>query len=146
MRVEIRLDGQLSEPYAVLYAPRLSEELERLARRLSDERDMPIAGFNDGQARLIDPEEIRYLYCQGARVYAHTIHGDYALRLRLYELEQRLDPARFVRVSNGEIVNLKKVKRLDLSRAGTLSMEIEGGARVYASRRQISKIRKRLGI
>lgn len=70
----------------------------------------------------------------------------YALRLRLYELEERLSPMRFVRISNSEIINLYLVKRLDLSLSGTICMELAGGATAFVSRRYVSKIKDILGI
>ena len=61
--------------------------------------------------------------------------------MRLYELEERLDN-RFVRISNSEIVNLKKVKSLDLSFVGTICMELSNGEVSYVSRRYVSKMKK----
>lgn len=69
----------------------------------------------------------------------------YQVRLRLYELEERLDN-RFVRISNSEIVNLKKVKSLDLSFVGTICMELSNGEVSYVSRRYVSRMKKILGL
>ena len=60
--------------------------------------------------------------------------------------EERLDNNLFVRISNSEIVNLKKVKSLDLSFAGTICMELSNGDVSYVSRRYVSKIKKILGL
>ena len=68
------------------------------------------------------------------------------MRLRLYEAEERMDSSKFVRISNSEIVNLKKVKSLDLSFVGTICMELSNGTVSYVSRRYVSKIKKVLGL
>ena len=73
-------------------------------------------------------------------------NGTYQIRLRLYEAEERLDNSKFVRISNSEIVNLKKVKSLDLSFVGTICMELSNGTVSYVSRRYVSKIKKVLGL
>ena len=80
------------------------------------------------------------------KVFAKTEYDLYQLRLRLYELEERLDDALFVRISNSEIVNLKKVKNLDLSFVGTICMELSNGDVSYVSRRYVSKIKRLLGL
>ena len=68
------------------------------------------------------------------------------IRLRLYELEERLDDRKFVRISHSEIVNLKMVKSLDLSYVGTICMELSNGELCYVSRRYVSKIKRILGL
>ena len=64
--------------------------------------------------------------------------------LRLYELEERLDAARFVRISNGEIVNLERVTAVDLSLSGTICMTLDGTVKAYVSRRYMKKIKETL--
>ena len=68
------------------------------------------------------------------------------IRLRLYEVEQRLERVSFVRISNSDIINLKKVKRFDLSFAGTICVTLLNGTVTYVSRRFVTKIKKILGI
>ena len=64
----------------------------------------------------------------------------------MYELEDRLDKNSFVRISNSEIINLKKVKGFDLSFTGTICVKMKNGRVTYVSRRYVSKIKQVLGI
>jgi len=68
------------------------------------------------------------------------------LRLRLYELEERLRPFSFVRISNSEIINLKRVRSFDLSLVGTICVTLSDGSKAYVSRRYVPKIKEVLGI
>ena len=79
-------------------------------------------------------------------MYAVTGDGEYLLRLRLYELEERLDKSSFVRISNSEIINLKKVRNFDLSFSGTICVSLSDGTVTYVSRRFVAKIKQVLGI
>ena len=56
-------------------------------------------------------------------------------------MEEKLDKTRFVRISNSEIVNLRKIKRMDTSITGTIKMYLEGEIETYVSRRYVSKIK-----
>ena len=92
--------------------------------------------------------EIRVtLYAQDKGVYARSETGEvYALRLRLYELEERLDSHTFVRISHSEIVNLKQITALDLTLSGTIKMTLRDGSACFASRRYVKKIKQALGL
>ena len=94
----------------------------------------------------MDPDAIVKIYAEDSKVFAQTDKWMYQIRLRLYEAEERLDSSKFVRISNSEIVNLKKVKSLDLSFVGTICMELSNGTVSYVSRRYVSKIKKVLGL
>ena len=43
------------------------------------------------------------------------------------KVEGKLDRHTFVRISNSEIINLKKVTALDLTLSGTIKMTLQGG-------------------
>ena len=79
-------------------------------------------------------------------LFRSTEKGEYALKFRMYELEEKLDKNCFVRISNSEIINLKKVKSFDLSLTGTICVKMKNGRVTYASRRYVSKIKQVLGI
>ena len=97
-------------------------------------------------ADLLEQEELYRVYAEEGKVFGVTQDGTYALRRRLYELEEQLDKKRFVRISNSEIVNLKQVKSFDLSFAGTICVALRDGTVTYVSRRYVSKIKQVLGI
>ena len=80
--------------------------------------------------------------CRGTQ----TAEKIYTVRLRLYELEERLDPHTFVRISNSEILNLKKITAMDLSLTGTIRITLEDGTSTYVSRRYVKKIKDALGL
>ena len=51
-----------------------------------------------------------------------------------------------MRISNSEIVNLKKVTSLDLSLTGTIRMTLNGSVTAYVSRRYVKKIKQAIGL
>ena len=113
MQIKIQIDPACAEPQLVVHTAAVTDEVNTLIARLSDVRPEAIAGFSGDVVSLLMPDEILRIYAEQQKVYAETVSGArYALRLRLYELEERLSPMRFVRISNSEIINLYLVKRL----------------------------------
>lgn len=94
---------------------------------------------------LLPQSQLVRCYAQDKRVYA-TVDGGavYLLRERLYELEEQLDRGKFVRISNGEIINLDKVTAVDLSLTGTIRMTLGEAGYAYVSRRYVKKIKEAL--
>lgn len=146
MQVEIKIDASCHEPKLIIFTDAVTEEVNALLQRLSDHNLPIISGSRDGKTKILEPDDLFRIYAGGGKVFAATSDGEYLLRLRLYETEERLNPAQFVRISNSEIINLKKVKNFDLSFTGTISVEMTNGATTYVSRRYVAKIKKILGL
>ena len=70
--------------------------------------------------------------------------GVYWLKMPMQDAEAMLNPSWFLRISRYEIVNLRKVRQFDFSISGTLRIDLEDGTEVWASRRFIPAIKKRL--
>lgn len=146
MQIEIKIDSSVTEPKVIVLADRMSEEVDRILHRLSEQAPQVIAGFREDQAHLLEQEALYRVYAEGGKVYGVTGDGTYVLHRRLYELEELLDRKQFVRISNSEIVNLKQVKNFDLSFAGTICVSLKDGTVTYVSRRYVSKIKQVLGL
>lgn len=145
MKIEVALDPALSELLVRILTPGETPELAALLRRL--EERSPLTGFRDGAAVPLEPEDILRFYGEDKEIRAQTAAGEiYTVRLRLYELEERLDRRVFLRVSHSEIVNWKRVTALDLSLSGTIRVTLAGGVTTYVSRRYVKKIKEVLGI
>ena len=86
------------------------------------------------------------IYTGNQKVYIQTHQGEYVIRYRLYELNEALDKKQFLRISNSEIVNVKKIRDIDLSIIGRICIRFEDNTQTYVSRRYIPKIKKHLGI
>src|SRR5690242_17858971 len=61
---------------------------------------------------LLRAESIDWIEADGKFVQLHTAKGVYAVRQRMAELEQQLDPAHFLRISRSAIVNLDRVQEI----------------------------------
>lgn len=146
MQIEIKIDENCKEPKIIVVTDKMTEELNALIKRLSDSPPQMLAGFKDETVELLEPNDIYRIFAESGKVLAETTRGEYTLRLRLYEVENRLDSFNFVRISNSDIINLKKVKGFDLSFAGTICVTLSNGTTSYVSRRYVAKIKQLLGI
>lgn len=146
MKIEIKLDDSCQEPSVIILANKMTDEVRALVKKLSDATPQMLTGLRGNQLEILDQQSIIRIYAASGKVYASTEDGEYALRLRLYELGDRLDPTSFVRISNSEIINLRKVKGFDLRFSGTICVSFSNGTVTYVSRRYVSKIKKILGI
>ncbi len=146
MQVEIKIDSSYEEPKVIVLTASMTNEISAVVKKLSEDVPQVISGVRNEKVEVIEPQTIIRIYAASGKVFAVTEKGEYTLRLRLYELEERLDGSRFVRISNSEIINLQKVNCFDLSFTGTICVKLSDGATTYVSRRYVSKIKKILGI
>lgn len=146
LKVEIKLEENCSETKAIIVTDKMTEEISQLSRCLANERSQELIGFDGENAELLDQTDIIRIYASNGKVYALTDRQEYALRMRLYEVEEKLNNASFVRISYSEIINIKKVKKFDLSLVGTIRVSLSNGDISYVSRRYVKKIKQTLGL
>lgn len=145
MKIEVSINEAYTEPKIVICTDKMTEEINAIIQKLSSHPPSIITGFRDEKAEILEPSQIIRIYSENGKVYAQTAEGTYRLRLCLYEIEERLDKT-FVRISNSEIISLKKVKGFDLSFSGTICVTLTGDIVTYVSRRYVRKIKQVLGI
>ena len=146
MQIEIKIDEGCKEPKIIVVTDKMTDEINAVLKKLSEEQPKIIAGFKDDIVEVLDPSDIYRVFAASGKVFAETNHGEYTVRLRLYEMEQRLDENAFVRISNSDIINLRKVKGFDLSFSGTICVTLSNGTVTYVSRRFVAKIKQLLGM
>ena len=144
MQVEIKLDESCTEPKIVIYTASMSEDVQTIVHTLTDSPLQILFGKQGEKIQPLVQEDLIRVYAAGGKVFAVTDSGEYTLRQRLYELENRLPPSQFVRISNSEIINLRKVDHFDLNFAGTICVKLSDGSTTYVPRRYVSKLKKRL--
>ena len=137
---------------------RLDEALARLeaggAPDLDSAQAPPAEGWSGYPARflarrssryhVVPREDALYLATEEGITRLQTKQHHYWMQPSLSELERRLDPARFCRVSRGAIVNLDAVREVHPAPGGGGVAHLSDGTRLEVSRRRFRTLLDRL--
>ena len=140
----MKLEPERTGVRVEIHAPAMTPEVDALLKRL--EEPEALLGFREGTAVPLTAAQILRFYGEDKAVLVQTETGIYAVRQRLYELEQQFAAQRFARISHSEIVNLRKVTALDLTLTGTIRVTLTDGTVCWASRRYVRRIKEVLGL
>lgn len=146
MKIKLNIDKKIEDTYIAICSDALSPEVKKLYQTIDLAVNATIQAHDGDEILFIPCQDIIHIFTQDLKVYVATLNGIYRLYERLYELEEKLDSTMFIRISNSEIVNIKKIKRLDTNFTGTIRIYLDGEREAYVSRRYIVKIKKALGI
>lgn len=146
MKIEIILDSKVKETLIKVYAKEMNQDVESIQRLLEQSLTNRLVGFKDHQVIILDQEKIIRFFTKEKRVVAETAQEEYTVRLRLYELEERLKSTSFIRISQSELVNIDYIHRLDLNFQGTIAIEFKNKKISYVSRRNLKNFKKALGL
>lgn len=146
MQVEIKIDSSYTDPKIIILTASMTDEVSSIVKKLSENVSQIIPGYKDEKIEILEPADLIRIYANSGKVFAVTGKGEYTLQLRLYEAEERLPSNQFIRISNSEIINLKKVNNFDLSFTGTICVKLSNGITTYVSRRYVAKLKKILGL
>jgi two-component system LytT family response regulator len=124
-RVRLRAPGRADERVVALL-----EGLERRRRYASR-----FVVRDQGAAFFLPAEQVEWIEAERNYVRLHAKGGAaHLIREPLKEVEARLDPERFVRVSRSAIVNLDAVERVEPWFRGEYVLILRDGARLTSSR------------
>jgi len=147
MRVRLRIDKNFEEPEIQICNDVLTSRIKQLAEDISAFVNEGITGTDfRGEKVMLPIRNILRFYTENQKVMVQDGKEVYSTQEKLYELEERLDAGQFFRISKSEIVNLKKIKRLDMSVTGTIKVILADGTETYTSRRNVTKLKQCLGI
>lgn len=130
---------------APLDAGRIDGLLQELLQRSEREEPRRVTARAGKTIRVFEAAEIARFHA--ADRYTVFQHGgqEYILDDSLSSLEDRLEPAGFIRVHRAELVNLNQVKALHLEE-GASEVELADGQRAPVSRRLVGALKRRLGM
>lgn len=99
-----------------------------------------------GEVLFVKAADIDWI--EAANYYAclHVGARTHVLRRSLIELESELDPAQFCRIHRATIVNLERIRSMELKDDGEYQVVLETGARLRLSRRFRRRLQSRLGL
>ena len=97
-----------------------------------------------GLVRVVPVDRIDYVTSDGSYAELHVGTEVHVVRSSLQALEDRLDPARFVRVHRGTLVQLDRVESVRVASGGDYQARLLDGTRLRVSRSRYDDLMRRL--
>ena len=149
LQVDVKINPCVEDVEVLITAEKKTQFVNNLVEVIWDfdkHTVTTLTGYIDNRAYIIKVADILRIFALNQKVYIQTANGEFLIKYRLYEIEDVLRKQKFLRISNSEIVNIKKIADIDLSIIGRVCIRLSGDICVYVSRRYIPKIKKSLGI
>lgn len=142
--IDVVIDEQYVDPKVTIQTKERTEQVDNIIyaiENVSGNDFPPIPAHLGDNIELLSQRDIFRAYTQGRKVMVQTADQSYTIKRSLAALEEDLNPKRFLRISQSEIINLYKVKRFDINIAGTIGIEFDNGQTSWAARSRVRAIK-----
>ena len=99
-----------------------------------------------GQVLFVKISEIDWIEAADYYVCLHVAKKTHLLRQSLFEVDQELDQTSFCRIHRSAIVNLDRVRGIEVNEDGGHNVLLDDGTRLRLSRRYSKQLQARLGL
>jgi len=125
----------------------LSRAKEKLAHYLPPQPRAPerLVVRSRGQVLFVSVADIDWIEAAGYYACLHVGSDTHILRRSLSELEQDLGDEKFVRIHRSIVVNLERIRGLELQTGGEYEVVLKSRVRLRLSRRYRKRLQDRLG-
>lgn len=143
--IDVIIDDSYTDPKVAIYTKSRTRQVENIISAVENvsENDYPtLAGYNDDRIEFLSQRDIVRVFTEGRKIVIQTDAGQYYSNKTLSGIGDVLNPDRFIRISQSEIINLYKVKCFEFNSAGTIGIELENGCKTWVARRRVKAIRE----
>ena len=145
MHIKAQINEKFKETELHVCKDSLDDEVKRIVDELHAMYDPALNGTDEqGNRCVLTPGELVSLYAEKQKVYALDTEKKYIIPKTLQELEKQLGSCGFIRISKSEIVNMRKIRSIDMSVTGTIRVIMKNGYETYTSRRNVSRLKEML--
>jgi len=129
----------------VIRCPKQTEAVDRLVALLHS-ADRKLTGVKDNETHLLDERDVFYIESVDKRCFLYTAAAVYETPLKLYQLEERLADAGFVRSAKAQILCIAHIRSLRPDFGGRILAVMENGEHLIVSRQYAKALKERLGL
>lgn len=145
MKVSVDMSPAYTEPYAVIYTDRITEEVQRLLDLFSS-RESPITALlREEEIVILKSRDIYMVRVEDGDTILYGEKEQYRSRKRLYEISSQLG-AGFMQISKSTLVNLSVMDSLEPGFGGGYLLKLKNGCQDYVSRRYLPEFKRYLGL
>ena len=145
MKISININETISDTEIVINSRSLTPEIERIIATLRI-LDQQIMAVKNDEAYILDVARIVYIESVDRKTFVYTKEDCFESKLKLYEIEQQLCQAGFLRVSKSCLVQLKFIRSLKSELDRKIRLTLENGEQIIVSRQYADELKHRLGV
>ena len=145
MKITIQDCGVGEEEEIIIRCRNVDEQMLQMIHAIKAGREK-MTVFQSDKLFQILPQEIYYFEAVDNKVFAYMAKEVYETKLKLYEIEQRLQNTDFFRASKSTIINLANVRNLSASIGGRFDACMKNGERLVVSRQYVPELKRKLGL
>lgn len=146
MKVEIDINKKYKGTNVVIQSPELNQDVTDIVTKLENRKTATISGNLNEKIYILNPENIYLFYSMRGKVLADTKESSFEIKQKLYEVEENLVGSSFIRISKSAIVNIYKIKNIEISFNGSLVVKFDNGHDEVISRRFVGKVKEFIGL
>ena len=102
--------------------------------------------YAETRAFFLPVSEIFYIESVDLKTFVYSDKTVYRSRLKLYEVEERLENNDFLRISKQTLVNVRKIKSVAPAGESRFIATLTNGEKVSISRQYVPKLKERFGL
>jgi len=146
MKVEVDINKKYKTINVVIQSPEHNREVTDIVTKLEHQKNHTISGKCNDKIYILNPEDIYLFYSMRGKVLVDTKESSFEIKQKLYEVEENLMGKSFVRISKSAIVNIYKIKNIEISFNGSLVVKFDNGHDEIISRRHATKVKEFIGL
>src|SRR5262245_20668549 len=123
-----------------------TEQIRALAREITRKFPERISSRIGERVVFVEMSTVTHFYAKDKLTYAATPSKDYAVDLTISELEEKLDPAVFIRIHRATLLNVQYVEEVSSWFGGGMIVRLKDGKRteLQIARDRLKEVKERL--
>ena len=134
----------VEEEKVLIYAnerTKLVDEIESLISSF----DTNLTGSYNDEIIKIEINDVTCFVSENNKVFALINDKKYQIKQRLYQIEE-MNLSSFIKINQSCLANKKKIKKFESTIGGSLKVVFKNGYIDYISRRELKKVKQRMGL
>ena len=145
MKTTIEMIDSSTEEQAILKIRRLSPSIEKVIGILKEEEHFLIAEADNAMYK-VPFTTILYIEVVDKKSFIYTAQHIYQSSDKLYQLQEKLTPFDFIRVSKSLLLNIDAIKAISPLLSGRFEALLINDEKVAISRKYVPELKRGLGM
>lgn len=143
--MKVNIQEGYSEVEVIIKCPEATDSIRKIETLLQG-FEKRLTCTKDGSTCFIDRGDVLYFESVDKRCYLYTADDVYDVQFKLYEIEELLSEADFIRSSKSQVLNMAKIESLCPDFGGRIEAIMINGEKLIVSRQYAKILKERLGL